>query len=207
MIIATFDMGTRNFAFCVEQREMVKMEKTKPTFDADGVPTDEYRAYLEKIYRGGQLVECQRIDLIEYGKQHHIPNLYLTLTIVLDIFTPLWDNVDAILIEQQMAYGRNKANIQALRLSQHCLSYFYTIYGAFKTIQEWPSTHKTRILGCPHSGRRTHRERKEFSIELATRILHERKDPLFDTFYSLSKKDDVADCVLMAQTFAVKQMI
>jgi|LakMenEpi03Aug12_release.lakeMendotaPanAssembly.Ray.scaffolds.fasta_scaffold299244_2 hypothetical protein len=207
MFIATFDMGTRNFAFCVERRDSTKRKKgIKPTFDAEGNPTDEYREQLEQVYQDGRLIECQRIDLVEYGKQQQIGNIYLTLTRVLDMFTPLWDVVDVILIEQQMAYGRNKANIQALRLAQHCLSYFYTVYGSFKTIQEWSSTHKTRMLGCPHSGRRTHRERKQFSVNLATRILRERKDPLLDVFYSLSKQDDVSDCVLMAQTFAVKQL-
>lgn len=205
MIIATFDMGTRNFAFCVEQRNNdVSRAAIKPTFDAEGNPTEEYRKQLEEIYRKGRLIECQRIDLIEYSKQQRITNIYLTLTLILDKFIRLWDSVDIVLIEQQMAYGRNKANIQALRLSQHCLSYFYTIYGSFKIIQEWPSTHKTRMLGCPHTGRRTHRERKQFSVDLAMRILEERKDPLVDLFHSMTKKDDIADCILMAQTFAVK---
>lgn len=205
MIIATFDMGTRNFAFCVEQRNNdVSRTVIKPTFDAEGNPTEEYRKQLEEVYRKGRLIECQRIDLIEYSKQHRISNIYLTLTLILDKFIRLWDSVDVVLIEQQMAYGRNKANIQALRLSQHCLSYFYTIYSSFKVIQEWPSTHKTRMLGCPHTGRRTHRERKQFSVDLAMRILEDRKDPLRDIFHSMTKKDDIADCILMAQTFAVK---
>jgi len=202
MLVATFDMGTRNFAFCVERRTKT-IPKFKPTFDIEGHPTEESKVHLEEIYKNGSLIECQRIDLIEYGQQHHLNNIYLSLTSILDSFGQLWDNVQVILIEQQMAYGRNKANIQALRLAQHCLSYFYTIYGSFKIILEWPSTLKTRLLGCPRDKRNTHRDRKQFSIQLAEKILKDRKDPLLEIFQSLTKKDDVADCILMAQTYGI----
>jgi hypothetical protein len=154
MIVAAFDMGTRNFAFCVEYIPYLEIEKflqmkTKPLFDVEGRAIDEYQQALEKIYTKGQLIECQRIDILDFCKSLNISNIYLGLTMILDKFICLWDKVDIFLIEQQMAYGRNKANIQALRLSQHCLSYFFTIYGSFREIIEWPSTHKTgRKMPC-----------------------------------------------------------
>jgi hypothetical protein len=203
MIIAAFDMGTRNFAFCVERRTPVLgTGLVKPTFDIEGIPTEETRQYLEQVYNHGSLIECQRIDLVDLVQPQG--NIYLTLTSVLDRFGALWDHVDVFLVERQMSYGHNKSNIQALRLAQHCLSYFYTLYGPFKTILEWPSTFKTRILGCPQTQRQTHRERKQFSIQLAKQILHQRKDPLLYVFDQQYKQDDIADCILMTQTYAVK---
>lgn len=203
MIVAAFDMGTRNFAFCVERRTPLD-SKCIPTFDIEGNPTEQSRLYLNRVYNNGQLIECQRIDLIEYGKENRISNIYLSLSLILNQFEQLWNHVDVILIERQMSYGRNKSNIQALRLAQHCLSYFYTLYGPFKTILEWPSTHKTRLLGCPHSQRHTHRERKQFSIQLAKQILAQRKDSLESMFTQQTKQDDLADCILMIQTYAIK---
>ena len=201
MIVAAFDMGTRNFAFCVESGINIPISRIKPTFDVDGNATPEYAQYLETVYRQGNLIECYKVDLVEYSKTNRIENIYLALNAILDRFGRLWDATDVILIEQQMAYGRNKANIQALRLAQHCLSYFYTIYGKFKKVIEWPSTHKTRVLGCPLVLRKTHKTRKQFSIDLANRILKERNDQLLERYTSFDKKDDISDCILMIQTY------
>lgn len=199
MLIASFDMGTRNFAFCVEEVDAVG-DAHKPRFELDGTPTAEYRGYLDThVYPRGKLVEMKCIDL----KGLTTESIYLTLSQVLDSYSKLWDAVDVFLIEQQMAYGHHKSNIQALRLAQHCLSYFYTIYGCFKKIQEFSSTHKTRVLGCPKFNRRTHKDRKQFSVALVSSILSGRKDPCLGYFEALSKKDDVSDCVLMIQAYKV----
>lgn len=200
MLIASFDMGTRNFAFCVEEIKDAHLPPHKPRFELDGTPTEEYREYLETyVYPSGRLVEMKCIDL----KERTTSSIYLTLTQVLDTYAKLWDAVDVFLVEQQMAYGHHKANIQALRLAQHCLSYFYTIYGPFKKIQEFSSTHKTRVLGCPKTNRRTHKERKTFSVELVSKVLSTRLDPCLDYFQAFPKKDDVSDCVLMIQAYKV----
>jgi hypothetical protein len=204
MLIGAFDMGTRNFAFCVEYQPANNVQKVRPTYDVEGCPTREYQRCLDEIYSNGRLIECKRIDIIEYCKKRSITNLYLGLTMVLDEYGELWDSLDVILIEQQMSYGRNKSNIQALRLAQHCLSYFYCLYGPFKKIIEYPSTQKTRLLGCPNAQRRTHRLRKQFSIGLVNTILRARSDELYAYYSQIGKQDDVADCVLMIQAFKVK---
>jgi len=203
MRVAAFDMGTRNFAFCVEEiNEPLPTPRVRARFDDKGRAVDEYHSYLEsQVYRRGRLIEMQCIDLKAFCETHKISNLYLGLTLVLNRYTALWDAVDVFLVEQQMAYGRNKANIQALRLAQHTLSYLWTIYGTFRTIQEFSSSHKTRVLGCAHEERRAHRTRKKFAVELATRILRNREDPLYDRHQQLPKQDDVSDCVLMIQAY------
>jgi hypothetical protein len=204
MRIAAFDMGIRNFAFCIEDISIDKIpKKVKKTYDEDGCPIGDYKKYVEKVYTVGNLVECQKWDIQEYCSEKNIDNIYLCLTVILNKFSKLWDTVDVFLIEQQMAYGNNKSNIQALRLSQHCLSYFYVIYGPFKIIQEFSSSHKTRILGCPYKDRKKHLNRKKFAINLATQILKERKDEQIIKFTKLSKKDDVSDCILMIQSYKI----
>lgn len=202
MRVAAFDMGTRNFAFCVEEINDNQTQRVRARFDEKGRAVDDYQTYLEnQVYRRGRLIEMQCIDLKAFCETHKISNLYLGLTLVLNQYTALWDGVDVFLVEQQMAYGRNKANIQALRLAQHTLSYLWTIYGGFRTIREFSSSHKTRVLGCAHEERRAHRTRKQFAVELAGRVLRTRGDPLYERLQHFPKRDDVSDCVLMIQAY------
>lgn len=203
MRIATFDMGTRNFAFCVEQvDDDPRVPRVKARFDVDGAPTDEYKQYLEHgVYNRGRLIELKCVDLEALCKQQGFSSVYLALVTVLNQYTALWDRVDVFLVEQQMAYGHHKSNIQALRLAQHTLTYFLTIYGPFRVIQEFASTHKTRVLGCTREQRKTHKQRKQFAVQLATAILERRNDPLYDLFRRFPKQDDVSDCLLMAQAY------
>jgi hypothetical protein len=205
MRVVAFDMGTRNFAFCVEEIvDPLPEKRPPPRFELDGQAVPEYKSFLEeKIFRNGRLIEVQCIDLKTYCEDRNLKSIYLALTDVLNAFTRLWDTVDVFLIEQQMAYGAHKSNIQALRLAQHCLSYFLTIYGPFRTIQEFSSTHKTRILGCPKDSRRKHRDRKKFAVELVDHILSQRQDPHLQSVRSFPKRDDISDCVLMIQAHKV----
>ena len=209
MIIAAFDMGTRNFAFCVEQVDPMHAQssKVRPTYDIHGCPTPDFQVVLDQVYRSGRLIECKCIDLLEYCRVKKTTNLYLGLTWLLDEYTALWDATDLILIEQQMAYGRHKSNIQALRLAQHCLSYFTTIYGSFKQVEEFASTHKTRLLGCPVEQRKQHNRRKQFAVDLVHRILAQRADALFPIWQAFPKRDDISDCVLMIQARKVQTWV
>lgn len=201
MIIATFDMGVKNFAFCVEQvPELGEMKITRNKFTLVGTPTEEYQEQLDMIFNIGNLIEAQKVDI--HGDT--IISTCLNLTNFLNKYSKLWDKVDVFLIEQQMSYGTNNTNVNALRLSQHCISYFMTIYGSFKIIEEFSSTHKTRYLGCQKELRKNYRARKNFSQQMALKILTSRNDP-FLTFYStLDKQDDIADCLLMIQVYKIK---
>jgi hypothetical protein len=197
MRIAAFDMGTKNFAFCIEEFDPNLSNLKKIVYTEHGIPTAESQETLSQIYGSGKVVTCEKIDLTTETK---LP-LYLVLTENLNKFNKIWDTVDIFLIEQQMAYGNRKSNIQALRLSQHCLSYFYTIYGNFKHIEEFSSNHKTRILGCPMIMRKKHITRKKFAVELATKILSQRGEHQKELLSKFKKKDDIADCILMIQAF------
>lgn len=198
----------KNFAYCVEELDENQIpKKIIRSFNPDGTPTAEYQEVLDCVYRSGTIIDSRVIDLValcsSLKKNGRDLEIYSVLTSVLDAKSDLWDSVDVFLIEQQMAYGNNASNIKALRLAQHCISYLITVYGTFKKIEEFSSSHKTRILGCPSEQRSKYKLRKHFSVCLAEYILKSRKDEYYAIFEDLRKKDDVADCVLMIQAYKI----
>jgi len=208
MIIASFDMGIKNFAFCIEEIDREQLpNRINRSFQEDGSPTEEYQTQLDQVYKTGKILDAKNIDLTALlTKNHSDMDIYKILIQVLDSFSNYWNSTDIFLIEQQMAYGNNASNIKALRLSQHCISYFLTIYGSFKSVEEFSSCHKTRILGCPIKERSKYRLRKHFSISLTQYILEIRKDPYKQIHDILEKKDDIADCLLMIQAYKIKNI-
>lgn len=206
MIIASFDIGIKNFAYCVEEFDQSAIPKRiLRSFKEDGTPTDEYQQILDLVYRSGRILDSGVINLDILSTKTREFEIYSVLTQFLDSKMKLWDNVDIFLIEQQMAYGSN-ANIKALRVAQHCISYLIMIYGTFKKIMEFSSSHKTRVLGCPSEHRSKYKLRKHFSVCLAEYILSYRQDEYHNIFTHLKKKDDVADCILMIQAYKIKFM-
>jgi Poxvirus A22 protein len=174
MIVAAIDIGSKNFAFSVEEYDPTQVPATKN---------------LEETYRSGKLLYCEKKDLSN-------GNVYLNLTLYLNTFRDVWRRTSVILIEKQM-----RRNTKALCLAQHCMSYFMTLFGPFKILIDFPSQHKTRLLGCPMSDRRKKRDRKRFAEKEALRVLTVRHDPLLDTFNKFKKQDDVADTILMIQAY------
>ena len=91
---------------------------------------------------------------------------------VLDQYTDIWDNCDAILIEKQMSFGTGKQNTMAMKLAQHCYSYFIYRYRGSKHPVEFPAYLKTQLLGAPkHFGTIT----KIFKNGKTTEIKDNRK--------------------------------
>lgn len=208
VIISSFDMGVRNFAFCVQEvliSDLQQIKKIKSTFNEDGTCQEEYQKYLYQIYKTGKIIECKNIDLLQNIENLEENNLFLSLTDTLNKFICLWDKTNVFLIEQQMSYGKNKSNIQALKLAQHCQSYFYSTYGNFKVIMDYPSQNKTRILGCSLENRKKHKSRKKFAVELAHQIV-KYKQQENEEFFKIKKKDDISDCLLMIETFKIKYL-
>lgn len=206
IFIAAFDLGTRNFAFCIQKVFIDELDtlrkKVKPSFNEDGTCSSDYETFVQQVYKTGEVVYFEVIDLV--GESNDEQNLLLTLTDKLNQYTSYWDRTNVFLVEQQMSYGQQKTNIQALKLAQHCISYFYTVYGNFKVIMDYPSQHKTRILGCDYVKRKKHKTRKLFSVELATKILSLKRNDPINLFMKWKKKDDISDCLLMIETFKIK---
>jgi hypothetical protein len=110
-------------------------------------------------------------------------------------------------------------NTMALKLGQHCFSYFLFRY-TDKEIIEFPAYYKTQILGAPKVIQNnndnesepakkkrklkamTKPERKKWAVEKAIEILMQRGDmKTLENILGKRKKDDLADVLLQLQSF------
>ena len=95
----------------------------------------------------------------------------------------------------------------ALKLGQHCYSYFSFMYSRFKNIIEFPAYHKTQVLGAQKiekktkTGKITYKvidkpQRKKWSVVKAKEIFVERGDKeQLEILTKARKADDLADVV------------
>lgn len=211
--IASFDIGHRNLCFAIEEIDTNMISHLKPIkksqmYNEDGTLTTEGSLLIKEIYTHSKTVYFKNKDLTNKTIKNLTPEVFHLLTDHLDEYSELWDKCSIFLIEKQMAFGKI-CNIKALKLGQHCFSYFAFKYNRFKTILEYPAYHKTQVLGAPKKakikkGKTTYTSvdkptRKKWAIEKARSILIERDD--FETLSKIessSKKDDISDCILQA---------
>lgn len=166
MRIASFDIGKRNFALCVEEDD--------------------------------RIILLENHDLTSRGDDL-IP-IMLEMTRVLSSHNDIFDRCNAFLVEQQMFFGKSK-NVMAVKLGQHCLSYFITRYGVLRDIQEFPAFHKTRVYNAP---KMTKPQRKKWAIDKSVQVLSDRSDPFLTSLLTdFKKKDDVADTILHIQAYKI----
>ena len=115
---------------------------------------------------------------------------------LLDKYRNYWNKCTAFVIEQQMSWG-NRRNIMALKLGQHCYSYFIINYANWKTTIEFPAYYKTQVLGATKKLSKT--ERKKWAVEKAMSILAERGDiESLNKLSSRKKQDDISDALLQS---------
>jgi len=202
--IATFDIGKKNFAFVVQDIE----KKILDTLN---------KKNLDEIYTAGTIILFENIDLTTNCKKdcYLDPRTFINMTDVLDSFSTIWGTCEAFVIEQQMSFGK-KHNTMALKLGQHCYSYFCIKYRDFKDVIEFPSYHKTKVLNAPKKFGKIKKiykngktkyikdNHKKWSIRTAERILKLRKDSVhLELLTKMKKKDDVSDCLLMIQAYLI----
>lgn len=198
MHIVSFDIGKKNLAFCVE--------KTEINF------TDEL--IIENVCNNGEIIAFANESLMKNcdTKKYFDIEVLHNLTKLLNDNEELFAICDVILIEQQM-----NRNTMALKIGQHCFSYFLLKYGRNKIIIEFPSYYKTQILNAPRistvkklkneTEKVTNRymnktERKKWAILRAKEILRDRSDSVFQKkIETMKKRDDVSDCILMIQAY------
>jgi len=121
-------------------------------------------------------------------------DIHRMLIVYLDRYFEWWRTTDVVLIEQQLKLH----NFQAARLACHVAAYFYHRLPSLP-VHDYPSTYKTRYFGAIRS--LDHKGRKRFAVD--TVLVHYKdSDPvLCEWLSSFPKKDDIADCILMAATF------
>lgn len=218
--IASFDIGKKNFAFYVEEVDTRELEKltTIPKnrrYRPDGTPTDEFEKLISTIYLTGNTVLYRNLDLTEGAKKGKYLDsvIYHNMISALDNYREVFDRCSIIVIEQQMSF-KQAQNTMALKLGQHCYSYFIFRYpitqdGDFvfdesKEIIEFPAYYKTQVMGAPKVGGKSMSkpQRKKWSTEKAMGILMERGDTeTLEEIEGSKKKDDLADTLIQLQSF------
>jgi len=204
--LASFDIGKKNFAFYIEEIDTDKMStienipKHKRYLDT-GECTPEFENIINDVNINGKIILIDNIDLT-YGtdKSKYLdPTIFVNMNKALDKYKKYWDKCSSFVIEQQMGFG-NKRNYMALKLGQHCFSYFIFNYANFKQTVEFPSYHKTKVLGaCKNM---TKYNRKTWAVKKALQILKLREDN--DNMIYIEdkkKKDDVSDVICQLQAY------
>lgn len=214
------DIGKKNFAFYVEEVDdkalkSIKNIPTKDRYNEDGTPTTKMKKILDSVCMNGKTILHKNSDLTTNcvpGK-YLDPETFYNMNDLLDSYSEYWDKCSCFVIEQQMSFGKRR-NPMALKLGQHCYSYFSIRYGRFKSVIEFPSYHKTQVLGsekikgkkCKNGKYRwtaiDKPARKKWSIKKATEILEERGEvKTINNIKTKAKKDDLADTLTQLQAF------
>lgn len=211
MLVISFDIGKKNFAFYIEELnpQDLKFDTVlKNRFNVDKSPTEEYQQVLETFFKSGERKFFANYDLTKGNKDATIQQLCEEMNNVLDENEFFIDKVDVVLIEKQMSFGK-AINLTAIKLAQHCMSYFVCKYGNYKQILEFPAYHKTQVLGCAKVKSKNGKyktidkpARKKWCIMKALDIFELRNDTdgiiLLD---SHKKKDDLADTLCQLQAW------
>ena len=218
--VASFDIGKKNFAFCIEEfdkKNLIGIENIPAgrRYNADGTLTPEMEELLQRVFSNGKIILHANVDLTKNcdPKQKLDPETFHNMTDVLDEYTHEWDSCDCFIIEEQMAFGK-KLNKMAVKLGQHCYSYFAIRHGRDKRVFEFPAYHKTQVLGAPKiegkpykSGKTRYKamekpQRKAWSVKKALEILTSREETEYlDQMRSVRKRDDLADVLTQLQAF------
>jgi hypothetical protein len=218
--IASFDIGKKNFCFYIEEidRGSLLALKNIPStrrYNPNGTPTAKMQDLLEEVFANGETILHVNLDLTENcDKALRLdPETFYNMNDELDEYLPYFDECAAFVIEQQMSFGRGKNNPMAMKLGQHCYSYFTFKYGRTKQIVEFPAYHKTQVLGAPKvPGKKTKkgfrwkgmdkRARKKWSVEQAIEILTSRGElDVLEGLTTVAKRDDLADTLTQLQAF------
>jgi hypothetical protein len=199
----SIDIGSRHLAFYIEEFNRLNILSLCPCmhrYEKDGTCARVFSNILDKIECNGF---CIFFDLFDSGSI--IERSFLNITEYLDNHRYIFDLLSFVVIEDQM-----KVNTNARRICQHIYSYFTFVYHEWKPIILFPSSLKTKVLGCPRKEKKISRRLrykmiKEWSILHAQKILENRKDfEYLNLFNDLNKQDDVADCICQMQAFKIK---
>ena len=202
--IAAFDIGKKNFAFAVQEIDLATITEFN----------------VKTLLKKGKIIGLENLDLTYNCKKCYLdPRTFLNMAETLDKFEYLWNSCDVFLIEQQMSFGK-KRNTMALKLGQHCYSYFCIKYRDTKKVIEFPAYHKTQTLEAPKKFGKIEKKYKngktkmindnikKWSIRKAKEILAIREDTEnLDKLENMKKQDDASDCILMIQAFEILEYL
>lgn len=211
--IASFDPGSVNFSFCIEELDLTKLKhikKIKLSKVSNNKKEKEEEAYennLNIIYTSCKNILLRNTDLTKgCDKSKYIDlKVCYNITEYLDSYKEYFDKCSYIVVEQQMSFGKKK-NTLCVKIAQHILSYFIINYHTFKVIVEYPSYNKTQVLNAPRKMNKP--ERKKWAVMKALSILDKRGDKeTFKHIEKSKKKDDLSDTIVMTQSFIYTNLV
>jgi hypothetical protein len=219
--IASFDIGKRNFCFYIQETDISELKTLSPIntirYNENGTPTEEMKNIIQKVSLNGKTVIHVNKDLTKNtDKSKYLDkDIYYNMIEHLDEHKDYFDKCSYFIIE-----GQIKKNTMAMKLAQHCYSYFMIKYGKSKNIIEFPAYYKTCTLGCERIFQKTYkngknkfktidqRSRKKWSVEKAFEILKLRgEEDTLNNIKSKSKKDDFSDTLLQTIAFQIEYFI
>ena len=105
-IVASFDIGKKNFAFYVEEfsEEKLKSLKICRKFNIDKTMTTSFSELLKCIFMNGTTLLHKNLDLtINTVKGKYLDvQIFYNMIIELDKYKEIFDKCDVIIIEQQI---------------------------------------------------------------------------------------------------------
>lgn len=206
---ASFDIGRKNFAFYVEEFNLNEFEelkqKQKPlgSINLNTRFTPQHHEIIEEVCKIGTRIDWDVTDLDPNSKTKYLQTKhYIAMTKYLDQRRELWESCDAIIIEQQTV-----KNPGAMKLGQHCMSYFLINWGETKYISTISSSYKTKLLGAPKTIK-TKPQRKRWCIDQAKQVMISREDKEGIIRIAVEKKqDDLGDTCMQLQAFKYKNFV
>lgn len=199
-MIAAFDIGVRNFAFAVKNKDEYIFLKNTSLNDDIKTKSDLNKLKKKdlinillnlKIKQEEKMKKSTMIDLILTKKvKNKHKDLGLSMFEIMDEYKYIWEKCDTFLIERQMT-----VNLQALKLS-HYLEAYLKIHYSIKKILNYNASTKTKKLGGINL--KTKKDRKKWTIEYTSKILNGDNLKYFET---LIKQDDIADAICMIESY------
>lgn len=222
--IASFDIGSKNLCFCIEEYPINISLNIIPRYNLDGTCEELFKSQLDEFFKLGKVIIFVNKDITQDcdKSKYFNPLLYHNMYKHLDEYKDYWNLCDDIIIEEQMWSGFNR-NPKACRLEQHCISYFIFFYSKFKNILSFPAYHKTQVLGAPKEKIIKNNKirykamdkpsRKKWSIQMAKYILELRNDTFTLNSYNKEKGkkkiklDDISDTIIQSISYFLLNLI
>ena len=132
-------------------------------FNKDGTPCEKTRSIIDNVCKEGKTLLHRNYDLSllldnntkkkqKQSSENKIKDyqLFYHMTLILNKYKEFWIKCDYFVIEQQMCF-QSVRNTLAVKLAQHCFSYFTIFMEIFRKnkIIDFPAFFKTQLLGAP----------------------------------------------------------
>lgn len=225
--IASFDIGTTNFAHYIEEFNKDDLDNLASTYDelprslqrrVKGPMNDKIQDILDGLFVCGTCIDMGVKDIRseEFSDGKGFLDI-ATRKILFKYLKNLKSHLDTCteyIVEQQYfntyspagkkKYG-SEANVNAIKIAEDLVSWLLLQYPD-KEVCFFSSNFKTHMLGAPEG--LTKPQRKKWSIQTAKRIFELREDEEgISAMTRKGKKDDVADACTQCQAYKYKKYV